>query len=160
MPKRIYIKDGGLTASSPVPSGFTLLGSESGEVKKQVDTTITSLGGGSLGYKVYSALLTQSGFSAPTATVMENTLNITPSFSYYDNPGTFETEVGTYIITASGAFTSGKTVVLNGNSFLYTNGLLRYSVSSPDDVYIYTFQGNVLSNGVLNNTFIEIRVYD
>ena len=32
------------------------------------------------GYKIYRALLTQSGTSAPTAIVLENTLGVIPTF--------------------------------------------------------------------------------
>ena len=45
MPKRIFIKDGGLTSSVPVPAGYTVLGSINGTPKKQVQSTISDLSG-------------------------------------------------------------------------------------------------------------------
>ena len=45
MPKRIFIKDGGLTSSRPIPSGYTVLGSNNGTPKKQIQSTISDLGG-------------------------------------------------------------------------------------------------------------------
>ena len=52
-------------------------------------------------YKVYTALLTQSGTDAPVATVLENTLG--------DIVWTRDT-TGQYLGTLTGAFISGKTV--------------------------------------------------
>lgn len=45
MPKRIFIKDGGLSASVPTPTGYTVLGSINGTPKKQVQSTISDLSG-------------------------------------------------------------------------------------------------------------------
>ncbi len=56
-------------------------------------------------YKVYTALLTQTGTSAPTATILKNTLGVTPTFTYTTN--------GDYDITTSvDAFTANKTWVV------------------------------------------------
>jgi len=60
------------------------------------------------GVKVYRALLTQSGTSAPTATVLENTLGGTVVWT--------RSLAGVYIGTLSGAFPANK-VVLFINSF-------------------------------------------
>lgn len=43
MPKRIFIRDGGLTSSVPVPAGYTVLGSDNGTPKKQVQSTISDV---------------------------------------------------------------------------------------------------------------------
>ncbi len=45
MPKRIFIKDGGLSASIPTPTGFTVIGADGGIPKKQVVSTISNLSG-------------------------------------------------------------------------------------------------------------------
>ena len=55
-------------------------------------------------YKVYTALLTQSGTDAPVATVLENTLGDIV-WSYVG--------VGGYIGTLTGAFTENKTILPN-----------------------------------------------
>jgi len=52
-------------------------------------------------YKVYTALLTQSGINAPVATVLENTLGATITYSRVSD--------GIYTITTDGIFTSDKT---------------------------------------------------
>lgn len=57
--------------------------------------------GGGAAYTVYTAVLTQSGTSAPTATVLQNTLGGTVVWSY--------NSAGDYTGTLSGAFTSNKT---------------------------------------------------
>ena len=44
MPKRIFIKDGGLSASIPTPTGYTVIGADGGIAKKQIESTISDLG--------------------------------------------------------------------------------------------------------------------
>lgn len=65
-----------------------VLVSQSGTVVETTTQDIADLGGGSLGYSVYTALLNQSGTSAPTAIVQQNTIGITPDF-YYNADGDF-----------------------------------------------------------------------
>ena len=55
-------------------------------------------------YKVYTALLTQSGTDAPVATVLENTLEGTVTWTYED--------VGLYLAACSGCFTENKTMTI------------------------------------------------
>ena len=69
MPKRIFIKDGGLTSSVPTPAGYTVIGSDGGIPKKQVQSTISDI---DRPYKVYTALLNTQDISNPI--VLENTL--------------------------------------------------------------------------------------
>jgi len=105
-------------------------------------------------YKVYTALLTQSGENAPTATILENTIgNITFGIS----------SVGNYTVESNGLFISDKTYFsvsfvsdtstgctfgINDESSLYIEGYLRIgdgAITSIDNLY---------------NTPIEIRVYN
>jgi hypothetical protein len=58
------------------------------------------------GFKRYWALLTQSGTSVPSVTVLENGLSGTPTLA--------RTSAGIYTITLTGAFTTNKTAVLMG----------------------------------------------
>ena len=60
--------------------------------------------GGELPYKVYTALLTQSGTNAPVATVLENTLGGEVVWTYDG--------VGLYLATCSGCFTENKTMTI------------------------------------------------
>jgi hypothetical protein len=104
-------------------------------------------------YKVYTALLTQTSTSAPTAIVLENTLSGTPTFAYVDP--------GEYTLTLTGEFVVDKTVV--------TYNLI--AVDNLDDAYvanrasanvidIKTYDAGTLANAILNKSFIEIRVYE
>lgn len=107
-------------------------------------------------YKVYTALLTQSGTTAPTAIVLENTLGGTVSFSY--------SAVGSYTATVSGSvLTSGKTLtsLLLGNSTAAVR-VLRASRLNGTTVNIQTWDSTVtLANDVINSEAIfEIRVYN
>jgi hypothetical protein len=109
-------------------------------------------------YKVYSALLTQSGTDAPTAIVLENTIGEI----------TLEYEVqGTYKISSDNLFATGKTFINISNIG-----------QEPSDFMLIYIDGNILNltesfffittldspstyaNGILNNTPIEIRVYN
>ena len=56
-------------------------------------------------YKVYTALLTQSGTDAPVATVLENTLGGDVVWSY--------NSIGIYHATSIGSFTENKTILPN-----------------------------------------------
>lgn len=67
------------------------------------DPTDTSLSANSGDYKVYTALLTQSGTDAPVATVLQNTLGGTVVWTRDD--------VGIYTATLALAFTTNKTFV-------------------------------------------------
>jgi len=99
-------------------------------------------------YKVYTALLTQSGTSAPVATVLENTLGGTVVWSY--------TASGDYLATLSGAFTVGKTwmtIVPYGDNG--PQGIYSLANISANTVRVMDVNGD---NGLVY-TPIEIRVY-
>ena len=105
-------------------------------------------------YKVYTALLSQTGTNAPVATVLENTLGGTVVWSY-SSAGIFS---GTCSI---GAFTVNKTIGFIGSNANFTTnnqqiGLIR---SSDTSISLQTYISGVQTNGVLNSTSIEIRVY-
>lgn len=104
-----------------------------------------------LSYKVYTALLTQTETSDPTAIILENTLGdvvwTRVSFGYYN-------------ATLTGAFTINKTASIISNNDLY-----RQSTDVQDTNVITVSTNYPLSpfNGVdgrLTDTFIEIRVYN
>ena len=99
-------------------------------------------------YKVYTALLTQSGTDAPVAIVLENTIgNIVWTY------GT----TGEYFGTLTNAFISDKTYF----SALPSQATqLKFVRSSVDVVNLGTIVSSLKTNGLLNNTPIEIRVYN
>lgn len=103
-------------------------------------------------YKVYTALLTQIGTGAPTAAVLENTLGVTPTFSYV---GT-----GRYTIDSIGTFIVDKTTASIPNSE-GTHSFVNANLSN-DYIQIYTFDTNAPiapRDGGLYKTPIEIKVY-
>jgi hypothetical protein len=100
-------------------------------------------------YKVYTALLTQTGTNAPVATVLENTLGGNIIWTY--------SSTGEYLGTLAGAFINNKT---------YFSGLADQSTQlkvlrfNNDTVNVGTGISGVKTNGALNLTPIEIRVYN
>jgi hypothetical protein len=112
-------------------------------------------------YKVYTALLTQSGTASPVADILENTLG-TLTFTYVSE--------GNYKILTSGLFTLNKTfaIITNGRStneirILNVNEILigckdltaaEIDTFDPSLVYIPN------ADEVLDKTAIEIRVYN
>ncbi len=99
-------------------------------------------------YKVYVALLNQTGTDAPVATVLENTLDGVPVWGYVN--------VANYNATLNGAFPSGKTFVIfqtGSNDLLY-----RFDCDRSND-NIITILNSEGSDSELINRAIEIRVY-
>ena len=107
-------------------------------------------------YKVYTALLSQSGTNAPTATVLENALGTTATWTRFG--------VGTYDLTLStGSFTGNKTTIniSNGDfSTWYSYGNPQTNVVSVRIVTADRNTSNPPTDSRLSNTFIEIRVYN
>ena len=97
-------------------------------------------------YKVYTALLTQTGTNAPVATVLENTLGGTVTWS--------RTVPGGYFATLSDAFTTDKTTVLITNGS--TNGNYIHGAA------VSTTNVNIIApnDGQIDRATVEIRVYN
>lgn len=104
-------------------------------------------------YKVYTALLTQTGTNPPVATILENNLgNIT--FGY--------TSPGNYTINSSSLFEVNKTFILNQSYSGYDN---RISVVSTyinnSQIFLSSLNLGIANNGLIYTpTSIEIRVYN
>jgi hypothetical protein len=110
-------------------------------------------------YKVYTALLTQTAEDIPTnpiVTVLENTIG---------NIIWTRVNAGQYVGTLSGAFVSAKTALFIQKSV----GLAKIQITPKDlwieytnanTITIYTTGETFLIDGVLNNTTVEIRVYN
>jgi hypothetical protein len=110
-------------------------------------------------YKVYTALLTQSGTDAPVATVLENTLGGDVVWSYED--------VGNYYGTLN-TITPEKTTITVGtstSSFLQNPVLILTGVSSG---YVEIGVGEIDLAGSafnpkdedFNSNLVEIRIYE
>jgi hypothetical protein len=122
-----------------------LVGTEpDGSVQNQTKSfKLSDIKGYILGYKGYVANLSQTGTSAPIATVMVNEIgDITLS----------RVGAGEYAIASSNLFVNGKTTVNINNS---TDGdVISASYDAADLITITTSGDNQLSN-----TTVEIRVY-
>lgn len=127
-----------------------------GSVKALISDSIATVsgGGGGASYLVYTALLSQSGTDAPTATVLENTLGGTVVWTRSD--------AGDYVGTLSAAFSSGKTW-LSGAPIDDGDALnlfpLYFRRVDANTVSIRTLSGGSGSDDQLISTSIEIRVY-
>lgn len=103
------------------------------------------------GYKIYTALLTQTGTDAPVATVLENTLG-TVTWGRED--------AGLYYGTFSTSFDTSKTYIYIQQSSSSPNIKMHSNVKNAN-VNVKTF--NMDDDGVdnqLSDTSIEIKVYD
>jgi hypothetical protein len=107
-------------------------------------------------YKVYTALLTQSSTDAPVATVLENTLGVTPTWKYNSN--------GNYSIQCSACFTDGKTFVTMGPLDLSASGeydiTLSQHINTSGDIGFFTY--SISDVAFIDGRFfgfLEIRVY-
>lgn len=104
-------------------------------------------------YKVYSALLTQTSTNNPSVTVLENTFEYEPSV-VRDIAGAYR-----IFVTAD---------TLNFTAFIsnYSPNLnIQYRMSRAFSMGIYstvveTYSSGVLTDGLLSNTPIEIKVYN
>jgi hypothetical protein len=109
-------------------------------------------------YKVYTALLSQSGTNNPTVIVLENTMV---------NPVTIERQsAGNYTVSCNdfNFFTVNKTAIsaISPNA----NGpIIRTAVNNPTTFRIETYNNSITqpysvsSDNVLNLSMVEIRVY-
>lgn len=103
-------------------------------------------------YKIYTALLTQSGTNAPVATVLENTLG-TISFAYF--------AVGYYGVASENLFSLNKTVCILSGSKTSSYEILVTDINSVSTyIEFKTSIGSNTTNGILDTTMIEIRVYN
>jgi len=103
-------------------------------------------------YKVYTALLSQSGTDIPSAVVLENSLG-TIAFVRGD--------VGVYSITSTGLFVTDKTFILFKNP---PNQDAAEAVEcwriDADTLRLQTSDGGTPADAILVQTSIEIRVYE
>ena len=121
---------------------------------KLTTATANFNGGGAAPYKVYTALLTQSGTNAPVATVLENTLGGDIVWSRED--------IGVYVGTSINMFTLNKTFLYSKTKVYSADDSTEYSMSDSDidKVYVTTIVAGASEDGVMLNTPIEIRVYN
>ncbi len=100
-------------------------------------------------YLVYTAVLNQSGTSAPSATVLENTIGTVSSYDY-NNVGSYQ------IVFATPNVLGANPVILLG-----TCGTLGFAYRIAGDIVGIVTKDDFSTpgNDNLSNTAIEIRVY-
>lgn len=103
--------------------------------------------------KVYKALLTQSGTSAPVATILVNTLSGTPVWSYVG--------VGDYELTLANEWTANKTVIIHKSIISDDVNYKLTSIYTSSSVLNFkTFDTTTPANDMLSNAeTIIIEVY-
>jgi hypothetical protein len=104
-------------------------------------------------YKVYSALITQSGTASPTAIIFENTIgDIVWSYS----------SVGNYIATLTGAFPIDQVLLFLNNTRTNCISSLRRSNDNSLELEVVLTDSVPFqpSNSLLTKETIEIRVYN
>ena len=103
-------------------------------------------------YKVYTALLTQTGTSAPTAIVLENTLGGTLVWS--------RNSTGQYYGTLSGAFPANKVAILATSGSIHDS--FKLSGGRVNDNIVVIISNNssgAQSDSGISGATVEIRVY-
>jgi hypothetical protein len=100
------------------------------------------------GYTVYTALVTQAGGAAPTATVLQNSITGTMTWA--------RTGAGTYTLTNSGtAFTVDKTILFLNVGDGEANQMLMWTRTSSS---VITLTTNGADDRITAGAF-ELRVY-
>jgi len=108
-------------------------------------------------YKVYTATITQTGTSAPVATVLENTLGGTVVWSRVGS--------NNYVATLSGAFTTGKTFTAITPFMNYIDGFFvipTLTLVGANSIQLkgVTTDGSDMVDGTMDvPVSLEIRVY-
>jgi hypothetical protein len=106
-----------------------------------------------LGYRSYTALLSQTGTDAPVATVLENTLGGAVVWSYDG--------VGDYYGTLTGAFPDSNKLFIIYGSPSSQGTFIQSGYNNVNSVFLATFNNSVTdTDGLLDHTPIEIRVYN
>ena len=127
-----------------------LIGTDFENNKETKNFTIQDIIDLTVPYKIYNAVLTQSGNSAPVATVLQNTLGGTVVW-------TRDSE-GLYFGTLASAFTPNKTLVQATNS---TNKINIVNNQSANYIELSVFDTAMqdYTDG-FTKLFLEIKVYN
>lgn len=100
-------------------------------------------------YKVYTALLTQTGTNAPTAIVLENTLGFEPTITYQN--------IGIYYVVISNI---GNCLFFFNKQIQPPNDIIMVDLMDGETFEISSYVSSILSNNIINNMSMEIRVYN
>lgn len=105
-------------------------------------------------YRVYTALLTQSGSNPPTENVLEDTLGHTGfTWSYSSTGAYFAESVGLFVPTNITFLVSGIGNNATGVANIYRYDNNQFTVETYDTSFSP-------ANGILSNSMVEVRIYD
>lgn len=141
--------------SSPALTGMpTAPTATLGTNTSQIATTAFVLANGARSYKVYTAILSQSGTNAPVPTVFENTLGGTVVWT--------RSGVGAYLATLMGSFDISKTVFMSANNAYASATPVYYQASclNADQCRIIAVLGTTPTDSIIGGLLFEIRVYN
>ena len=124
------------------------------EENKTVQFTVGQIAGFatsySLGYTVYTALITQAGATAPVATILQNTTGLTFAWTKLDT--------GQFVATVTGTpFVEGKFWAMSSAKVPQVTSIVRTSTNTCRLDVIESQNGNALNS--LVEGYIEIRIY-
>jgi hypothetical protein len=110
-----------------------------------------SSAGKSQNYKVYSAILNQTGTNPPIATILENTMSSDIIFEY--------TSRGTYSGTLTNAFPEGKTFFITTAPNTPGSGNIFYIGRVDNNTINLSFRKSMTAFDEIVDAMMEIRVY-
>jgi hypothetical protein len=137
------------------PGSLKYLWNYLGRSLKEFAAALSPYLGGGTSYKVYSALVTQVGSDDPTAVILENTLDATVIW--------YRQSQGIYYAESFGTWKTNKTAILASplpNS--PTGAVITRTYSTTEDQVFFEIVKTTLApmDNSLDNTFVEIRVYN
>jgi hypothetical protein len=140
-----------ITPTSTQSKQYQALGID--EIANDIETVFTAVNDLTPTYKVYTAVLTQSGTNAPTANVLENTLGGTVILA--------RVGVGEYTATLNGAFASGFFIDSANLDYSLTDNESRLSIGYTDANSIVMFVQRYDTGSVTDGWvgYVSIRVY-
>jgi len=110
-------------------------------------------------YKVYTALLTQSGTSAPTAVILENTISLNPTFVYLGE-GLFSMQYNeNFPISKTTVNISNNTNIDSSEPSVIEILVTTNSITTSNECWIRSSTLAVNKNNIIKHTPIEIRLY-
>lgn len=142
--------------NKPTPTDLIFTGNVTTTQTGPNEITV-DVGGSSSLYKVYTARLTQTGTTAPVATVFENTTSLNITYTY-NSPGL-------YLINLPGVDLSKIWIVINNNNIFQTGNLALNTLDyQSGQVKIHSKRADTLNRedayAVPNIIDIEIRIYN
>lgn len=140
-------------SAAPAPQDTDLIYFVSGGVSYSMTwaALVAAMGGYPAGTKFYRVLLSQSGTSAPTAAILQNTLGVDPVLT--------RANAGEYLLTAAGKFpTKLKTFVRPGS--LGSATAMQCFWNDANSIVINTPNtADVFTDDLLDATAFEIIVF-